>query len=112
MSASLSCASAAARFSAVAATLAAAGVPFTVVPGVTSAIAAAAYAGIPVTQRGLASSVAFVTGHEDPTKDEPAVDWAKLATAVDTLVLLMGVGQLPQIVERLVAGGQIGRAHV
>ena len=86
--------------------LAAAGIAFEVVPGVTSAIAAAAYAGIPITHRGLASSVAFVTGHEDPTKDEPDVDWAKLATAVDTLVLLMGVGQLPQIVERLVAGGR------
>ena len=86
--------------------LAAARVPFEVVPGVSSAIAAPAYAGIPVTHRGLASSVAFVTGHEDPTKGEPEVDWTKLATAVDTLVLLMGVGQLPQIVERLVAGGR------
>ncbi|MCH7837097.1 MAG: uroporphyrinogen-III C-methyltransferase [Chloroflexi bacterium] len=86
--------------------LAAAGVPFTVVPGVTAAIAASAYAGIPITQRGVASSVAFVTGHEDPTKDEPDVDWAKLATAVDTLVLYMGVGRLPQIVERLIAGGR------
>ena len=86
--------------------LAAAGVPFEVIPGVTSAIAAPAYAGIPVTHRGLASSVAFVTGHEDPAKGELDVDWAKLATAVDTLVLLMGVGQLAQIVERLLAGGR------
>ena len=86
--------------------LAAAGVPFTVVPGVTAAIAASAYAGIPITQRGVASSVAFVTGHEDPTKDEQDVDWSKLATAVDTLVLYMGVGRLPQIVERLIAGGR------
>ncbi len=86
--------------------LAAAGIPFEVVPGVSSAIAAPAYAGIPVTHRGVASSIAFVTGHEDPGKEEREVDWAKIATAVDTLVLLMGVGQLPQIVERLLAGGR------
>lgn len=84
----------------------AADVPFEVIPGITSAIAAPAYAGIPVTHRGLAASVAFVTGHEDPTKAERDVDWEKLATAVDTLVLLMGVGQLPQIIERLIAAGR------
>ena len=83
-----------------------AGIPFEVVPGVTSPIAAAAYAGIPITHRGVATSVAFVTGHEDPTKVEQGVDWQKLATAVDTLVLMMGVGQLEQIVERLVAAGR------
>lgn len=86
--------------------LARAGIPFDVVPGVSSAVAAPAYAGIPVTHRGVASSVAFVTGHEDPAKLDEAVDWARLATAVDTLVLLMGVGQLPQIVERLLAAGR------
>jgi uroporphyrinogen III methyltransferase/synthase len=86
--------------------LAAAGVPFDVIPGVSSAVAAPAYAGIPVTHRGVAASVAFVTGHEDPTKDEPDVDWERLATAVDTLVLLMGVGQLATIVDRLIAGGR------
>lgn len=86
--------------------LAAAGISFEVIPGVTSAVAAAAYAGIPVTHRGVAASVAFVTGHEDPTKEEAGVDWAKLATAVDTLVLLMGVASLPQIAERLVAAGR------
>jgi uroporphyrinogen III methyltransferase/synthase len=86
--------------------LVAAGVPFEVIPGVTSAVAAPAYAGIPVTHRGVASSVAFVTGHEDPAKDAPDVDWPALAKAVDTLVLMMGVGQLPQIVERLVAAGR------
>ena len=83
-----------------------AGIPFEVVPGVTSPIAAAAYAGIPITHRGVATSVAFVTGHEDPTKEEQGVNWHKLATAVDTLVLMMGVGQLEQIVRRLVAGGR------
>ncbi len=86
--------------------LAAAGVPFDVIPGVSSAVAAPAYAGIPVTHRGVAASVAFVTGHEDPTKEEQDVDWERLATAVDTLVLLMGVGQLATIIERLIAGGR------
>lgn len=86
--------------------LSSAGVAFDVVPGVTSAVAAPAYAGVPVTQRGLASSVAFVTGHEDPAKEERAVDWERLATAVDTLVLLMGVGQLGRIAERLIAAGR------
>lgn len=85
--------------------LRAAGIPFEVIPGITSAIAVPAYAGIPVTHRGLASSFAVVTGHEDPAKDETAIDWASLA-GVDTLVLLMGVRTLPQIVERLVAAGR------
>jgi uroporphyrinogen III methyltransferase/synthase len=83
-----------------------AGVPFEVVPGITSAVAAPAYAGIPVTHRGLASSFAVITGHEDPNKEETALDWSRLATGVDTLVFLMGVGNLPQIVEQLVAHGR------
>jgi uroporphyrinogen III methyltransferase/synthase len=83
-----------------------AGVPFEVVPGVTSAVAAPAYAGIPVTHRGLASSFAVITGHEDPTKQESAFDWARLATGVDTLIFLMGVGNLPSIVEQLLAHGR------
>ncbi len=86
--------------------LAAAGVAFEVVPGVTSAVAAPAYAGIPVTHRGLASSVAVVTGHEDAAKEESSIDWAKLATGVDTLVLLMGVANLPHIAEQLVRHGR------
>lgn len=83
-----------------------AGVPFELVPGVSSAIAAPAYAGIPVTHRGLASSVAIVTGHEDPTKDETSIAWPELARGVDTLVFLMAVEQLPSIVERLLAAGR------
>jgi uroporphyrinogen III methyltransferase/synthase len=83
-----------------------AGVPFEVIPGVTSAVAAAAYAGIPVTHRGVAASVAFVTGHEDPTKDTQDVDWQRLATAVDTLVLMMGVGQLGEIATKLIDAGR------
>jgi len=83
-----------------------AGVAVEVVPGVSSAIAVPATAGIPVTHRGLASSFAVVTGHEDPTKHESAVDWERLATAVDTLVILMGVGALPRIAARLAAAGR------
>jgi uroporphyrin-III C-methyltransferase len=84
----------------------AAGVPVEVVPGVSSAIAVPAAAGIPVTHRGLASSFAVVTGHEDPAKPGPAVDWERLATAVDTLVVLMGTAALPAIARGLVAGGR------
>jgi uroporphyrinogen III methyltransferase/synthase len=83
--------------------LRAAGIAFEVVPGVTSAVAVPAYAGIPVTHRGVASSFAVITGHEDPAKEETAIDWPHLATAVDTLVFLMGVGNLPEIVARLTA---------
>ncbi|MBI2462287.1 MAG: uroporphyrinogen-III C-methyltransferase [Candidatus Rokubacteria bacterium] len=89
-----------------AAALAAAGIPFEVVPGVSSAIAVPAYAGIPVTHRGLSSSFAVVTGHEDASKDGSAVDWARLASAVDTLVVLMGVRALPAIVASLLAHGR------
>ncbi len=86
--------------------LAKAGIPFEVVPGVSSAIAVPAYAGIPVTHRGLASSFAVLTGHEDPSKDGDAIDWKKLATAVDTLVILMAVGSFPRIVGALLAHGR------
>jgi uroporphyrinogen III methyltransferase/synthase len=78
-----------------------AGIPFEIVPGVTSAIAAPAYAGIPLTHRQFTSTVAFVTGHEDPTKDESSIDWAALTKGVGTLVFLMGVKNLPNIVARL-----------
>jgi uroporphyrinogen III methyltransferase / synthase len=83
-----------------------AGVAVEVVPGVSAAIAVPAAAGIPVTHRGFASSFAVVTGHEDPTKPESAVNWERLATAVDTLVILMGVGTLPRIAARLLAAGR------
>jgi uroporphyrinogen III methyltransferase / synthase len=81
--------------------LAGAGIPFDVVPGVTSAIAAPAYAGIPVTHRDFTSTFAVITGHEDPSKDDTSIDWPKLATGVGTLVFLMGIGNLPMIVDRL-----------
>ena len=76
-------------------------VPFEIVPGVTSALAVPAYAGIPVTDRRYASSLAIATGHEDPQKPHSTLRWAQLATACDTLVFLMGVSTLPGIVARL-----------
>ena len=81
-------------------------IPFEIVNGISSAYAAASYAGIPVTHRGLASSVAFITGHEDPTKEDTDIDWEKLATGVQTLVFLMGVKNLPVIVDQLVKHGR------
>ncbi len=83
-----------------------AGVAFEVVPGVTAGVAAPAYAGIPVTHRGAASAVAFVTGHEDPSKGHSAIDWAALAAFPGTLVFYMGVRQLGSIADRLVAAGR------
>lgn len=81
-----------------------AGVPFEVVPGVTSAIAAPAYAGIPVTLRYSSTSFTVVTGHEDPDKGGE-LDWEAVARVGGTIVILMGIGRLPKIVERLLAGG-------
>ena len=86
--------------------LIAAGIPFEVVPGVTAAIGASAYAGIPLTHRDYTSDVAFVTGHEDPTKAESSVDWKALATGIGTLVFFMGVKNLPTIADNLVANGR------
>jgi uroporphyrin-III C-methyltransferase len=81
------------------------GVPFEVVPGITSAIAGPAAAGIPVTHRDHASTVSFVTGHEDPTKEESAVNWAALAATDGTIVVLMGVGKLPAYTAELLEAG-------
>ncbi|HEY7934942.1 MAG TPA: uroporphyrinogen-III C-methyltransferase [Solirubrobacteraceae bacterium] len=89
-------------------TLREAGVPFEVVPGVTAGVAAAAYAGIPVTHRGVASAVALVTGHEDPEKGQTALDWEALAAFPGTLVFYMGIRQLPQIADSLIAAGRSG----
>ncbi|MBI3780650.1 MAG: uroporphyrinogen-III C-methyltransferase [candidate division NC10 bacterium] len=83
-----------------------AGIPFEVVPGITAAIAVPAYAGIPLTHRDFASSVAFVTGHEDPTKPQSGIAWEQLARGIGTLVFLMGVGRLREIAEQLVAHGR------
>lgn len=86
--------------------LRAAGVPFEVVPGISSGVAVPAYAGIPVTHRGLTSHVTFVTGHEDPTKEEALIDWDKLASDVGTLVIFMGVKNLPKVVDELTRRGR------
>ncbi|HMM21968.1 MAG TPA: uroporphyrinogen-III C-methyltransferase [Selenomonadales bacterium] len=86
--------------------LAGEGVPFEIVPGVTSAIAVPAYAGIPVTHRGLATSFAVVTGHEEPGKTASGICWDKLASGVDTLVFLMGVENLPAIAAQLMNHGR------
>lgn len=83
-----------------------AGVEFEVVPGVTAGVAATAYAGIPVTHRDDASAVAFVTGHEDPTKEESAIDWEALARFPGTLVFYMGVKRLDQNAKSLIEAGR------
>ena len=82
------------------------GIPFEVLPGVTSAISVPAYAGIPVTHRGVAVSFAVITGHEDPTKPESHVRWQHLATGVDTLIFLMGVANLSEITKNLMDNGR------
>ena len=82
------------------------GLPFEIVPGITSAIAAPAYAGIPLTHRTLASSFSVITGHEDPTKGKTSINWERLATATDTLVFLMGTTNLHNIVEKLLENGR------
>ncbi len=82
------------------------GIPVEIVPGVTSAIAAAAYAGIPLTHRDYTSTLAFVTGHEDPTKTESSIDWGALARGIGTIVFFMGVKNLPNITRNLIDHGK------
>jgi uroporphyrinogen III methyltransferase/synthase len=81
-------------------------IPFEIIPGVTSAIAAPAYAGIPLTHREHASSVSIITGHEDPTKKDSSIEWRSFAQSSSTLVFLMGVKNLPGIVENLQKHGK------
>src|SRR5574337_2079975 len=83
-----------------------AGIPFEVVPGITSAIAVPAYAGIPLTHRDYASAVAILTGHEGPSKQTSLIAWEKVATGIGTLVFLMGAGNLPTIVDKLLGYGR------
>ena len=85
--------------------LIAAGVDVEVVPGITSGIAAPAYAGIPVTHRNYSSSVTFVTGHETVGKYRPQVNWRAIAQGSETIVIYMGVANLPQIIPQLLAAG-------
>jgi len=82
------------------------GLQFEVVPGITSAIAVPAYAGIPVTHRDITTSFAVITGHEDPTKNETTIHWDHLAQSHGTLVFLMGMANLPLIAEKLMANGK------
>jgi uroporphyrinogen III methyltransferase/synthase len=90
----------------------AAGVPFEVVPGISSAIAVPAYAGIPVTHRGITQDMAIVSGHVDPAADGSVVDWAALAAGPGTLVLLMGVKEIGKIAAKLVEHGRPGDTPV
>lgn len=83
-----------------------AGIPFEIVPGVTSAVAVPAYAGIPVTHRNCTSTLAVITGNEDPSKESPGIAWDKIATGAGTLVFLMGMANLPAIARRLVENGR------
>src|SRR5437660_3855240 len=85
--------------------LAAAGIDFEIVPGVTSAIAVPAYAGIPVTHRDQNSHVTFFTAHEDPTKGESAIDFDALARLGGTQVMLMGMARLAAITQEMLAHG-------
>ena len=87
-----------------------AGASFEVIPGVTSAIAVPAYAGIPLTHRDLSSTTCFITGHEDPTKEVSNLNWDSLAQSTGTLVFLMGIGNLGKITKRLIRGGRPSNA--
>ena len=92
--------------------LVSAGIPWEVVPGVSAGAAVAAYAGIPITHRGLSSSVTFVTGHEDPAKAHSSLRWEQLAKGVDTLVFFMAVANSRKIAERLIQHGRAGTTPV
>ena len=80
-------------------------IKFEIIPGITSGIGSAEYSGIPLTHRDYASSVAFVTGHEDLKKKKESVNWRKLAKSVDTIVIMMGLARLETICKQLMAGG-------
>jgi len=82
------------------------GIEFEIIPGISSSLAVPLYAGIPLTQRHLASSFAVITGHEAADKEESTIEIEKIAAAVDTLVVLMGVGKLSEIVDRVLAAGK------
>lgn len=92
--------------------LVAAGIEWEVVPGVSAGASVPAYAGIPITHRGLSSSVAFVTGHEDPTKPQSAIHWEHLAAGVDTLVFFMGVAKVSEIAAQLMKHGRSAETPV
>lgn len=87
-------------------------IKYEIVPGITSGIGSATYAGIPLTHRKYASSVVFVTGHEDPQKKNESVKWKRLAKSVDTIVIMMGLSRIDVICEQLVAGGMDSQTPV
>ena len=87
-------------------------IKFEIVPGVTSAIAAPAYAGIPLTHRKFTSTLAFITGHEDPNKTESSIDWASISKGIGTLVFLMGIKNLPNITQKLIKNGKSSKTPV
>jgi len=87
-------------------------IEFEIVPGVTSAIAAPAYAGIPLTHRKFTSTLAFITGHEDPDKAESNIDWASISKGIGTLVFLMGIKNLPNITQKLIKNGKSPKTPV
>jgi uroporphyrin-III C-methyltransferase len=80
-------------------------IKYEIIPGITSGIGSATYAGIPLTHRKYASSVVFVTGHEDPEKKKEVVKWKRLAKSVDTIVIMMGLSRIDVICKQLIAGG-------
>jgi len=92
--------------------LVAAGIPFEIVPGVTAAVGAAAYAGIPLTHRDFTTSVSFVTGHESSGKEVSGIDWGQLALGTGTLVFYMGMKNLPQIAANLIVHGRSSQTPV
>jgi len=85
---------------------------YEIIPGITSGIGSATYAGIPLTHRKYASSVVFVTGHEDPEKKIESVKWKRLAKSVDTIVIMMGLSRIDVICKQLIAGGLDGQTPV
>ena len=88
------------------------GIKYEIVPGITSGIGSATYAGIPLTHRKYASSAVFVTRHQDPEKNEEIVKWKKLAKSVDTIVIMMGLSRIGIISKQLIAGGMKKSTHV
>lgn len=82
------------------------GLDYEVVPGITSGIAAPAYAGIPVTHRDFTSTLGIITGNEDPTKEDTSIDWSKISKGMGTLVFYMGMKNLPHIVDKLISNGR------
>ncbi|MDJ1182685.1 uroporphyrinogen-III C-methyltransferase [Roseofilum casamattae] len=92
--------------------LQAAGIPVEVIPGITSGIAAPAYAGIPLTHRGYSSSVTFVTGHESVGKYRPKVNWDAIARGSETIIIYMGIHNLAQIIPQLIEAGLSGETPI